>query len=292
MDESFQHLFADVKSNPYIIPLPEKNKDSKIKYIKYIVDSRDRNIVKYPSPSKYEVILLSNIVDVVSLELMLAEVPFSRYLIHSNNNTLHFNNSEIVIDNGDYEYDISKIINELNAQFASNGSGISVTLNRNSDKLIFQSATSFTLNFEGESITYSSNNTTILMKKKSIGRILGFDIKNYTSVLNGANYEIISPFPYSISTDSYLIMRLSRAKIYTANEKPADDCFAIINNRKNGELCNDYVSSVVKNFNPPLSTFDKLSISFYDYYGNLYDFNNKDHHLELKFGILKEGRRM
>lgn len=292
MDESFQHLFSDVKSNPYLIPLPEKNKDSKIKYIKYIVDSRDRNISKHPSPSSYEIILLSNILDVVSLELMLAEVPFSRYLIHSNNNTLHFNDSEITIENGDYEYDITKIIAALNTQFTSAGAGITVTLNSNNNKLKFTKNTEFNLNFEGESITYSQNNTDVMMKKNSIGRLLGFDIQNYTSQLNSGKYEIITPYPFSIATDNYIIMRLNRAKVYTANDKPADDSFAIIHNRTNGEPSNDYVSSVVKNFNPPLASFEKLNISFYDYYGNKYDFNNKDHHLELKFGILKEGRRM
>ena len=292
MDESFQHLFSDVKSNPYLIPLPENNKDSKIKYIKYIVDSRDRNISKHPSPSSYEIILLSNILDVVSLELMLAEVPFSRYLIHSNNNTLHFNTSEITIENGDYEYDITKIINALNTQFTSAGADINVTLNANNNKLKFTSTSAFTLNFEGESITYSQNNTDIMMKKNSIGRLLGFEIKNYTSVLNNGQHEIVTPYPFSIATDNYIIMRLNRAKVYTANDKPADDCFAIIHNRTNGEPSNDYVSSVVKNFNPPLASFEKLNISFYDYYGNKYDFNNKDHHLELKFGILKEGRRI
>lgn len=291
MDESFQHLFSDVKSNPYIIPLPEKNKDSKIKYIKYIVDSRDRNISKHPSPSSYEIILLSNILDVVSLELMFAEVPFSRYLIHSNNNTLHYNDSEIVIENGDYEHDITKIVDALNTKFTSAVSDISITLNPNNNKLIFTSASPFTLNFEGESITYSQNNTDINMKKNSMGRLLGFEIKNYTSQLNGSTHEIVTPYPISIATDNYIIMRLNRAKVYTANDKPADDCFAIIHNRANGEPSNDYVSSVVKNFNPPLASFEKLNISFYDYYGNRYDFNNKDHHLELKFGILKEGRR-
>ena len=293
MDESFQHLFSDVKSNPYLIPLPEKNKDSKIKYIKYIVDSRDRNISKHPSPSSYEIILLSNILDVVSLELMLAEVPFSRYLIHSNNNTLHFNGSDIVIENGDYEHDITKIIAALNTQFTSAGAGITVTLNSNNNKLKFTSNSAFTLNFEGDSITYSQNNTDIMMKKNSIGRLLGFEIQNYTSQLNSSSqHEIVTPYPFSIATDNYIIMRLNRAKVYTANDKPADDCFAIIHNRTNGEPSNDYVSSVVKNFNPPLASFEKLNISFYDYYGNKYDFNNKDHHLELKFGILKEGRRM
>ena len=292
MDERFQHLFSDVKSNPYIIPLPERNKDSKIKYVKYVVDSRDRNISKHPSPSSYEIILLSNLLDVVSLELMLAEVPFSRYLIHSNNNILHFNDSEIVIENGDYEYDITKIIAALNAQFISSGAGITITLNSNNNKLKFTSDFAFTLNFEGDSITYSENDTDIIMKKNSIGRLLGFEIKNYTSQLNSSKHEIVTPYPFSIATDNYIIMRLNRAKVYTANDKPADDCFAIIHNRTNGDPSNDYVSSVVKNFNPPLASFEKLNISFYDYYGNKYDFNNKDHHLELKFGILKEGRRM
>ena len=289
MDESYQPLFSDVRSNPYIIPLPENTANSNIKYIKYIVDSRDRNVSLFPTPSKYEVDLFQNIINVASLELMLADVPFSRYLIHNNNNTLHFgDNSEISIENGDYEFDISNIITALNNQLSS----ITVTLNTNTNKVTFSSTSSFKLNFKGDTVTHASNQPDVLMKKNSIGRILGFGIDDYTAELNATNFEIVSPYPASTTTENYIIMKLSRAKIYAANNKPADDCFAVLNNISSREPTNNYVTSIIKKFNPPLAAYEKLNISFYDYYGNIYDFNNKDHHFELKFGVLKEGRRM
>lgn len=291
MDESYQPLFSDVRSNPYIIPLPENPTDSNIKYIKYIVDSRDRNVSQFPTPSKYEVDLFQNILNVTSLELMLADVPFSRYLIHNNNNTLHYNeNSEISIENGDYEFDISNIITALDNQLPS----INVTLNTNTNKVTFSSNSSFTLKFKGDSVTHASNRADVLMKKNSIGRILGFGINDYIAELNAINtkFEIVSPYPASTTTENYIIMKLSRAKIYAANNKPADDCFAVLNNISSREPTNNYVTSVIKKFNPPLAAYEKLNISFYDYYGNIYDFNNRDHHFELKFGVLREGRRM
>lgn len=289
INENFQKLFSDVRSNPYIIPLPEKSADDNIKYIKYIVDSRDRNISQFPSPSKYEVDLLQNILNVTSLELMLADVPFSRYLIHDNNNTLHYNDgSEISIENGDYEFDVLNIIFALNNQL----NGINVTLNTNTNKVTFSSGTIFSLEFKGDTVSYSQSKTDVLMKKKSIGRILGFDINDYAAVNEGGTFKIVSPYPVLVNTENYIIMKLSRAKIYAANNKPADDCFAVLNNISSREPTNNYVTSVIKKFNPPLSSYEKLNISFYDYYGNAYDFNNRDHHFELKFGVLREGRRL
>uniref|UniRef100_A0A6C0BQ26 DUF5901 domain-containing protein n=1 Tax=viral metagenome TaxID=1070528 RepID=A0A6C0BQ26_9ZZZZ len=300
MNESFQSFFSDVRSNPFIIPLPEKGTDN-IKYIKYLIDSRDRNKTVFPSSSTYDVDLYQNLNNIVSLELMLADVPFSRYLIHKHNNTLHYSTGTtteenvVTIEEGDYENDINSIITALDTALPN---GMNITLNTKNKKVTFTSDTQFTLNFKGNTVNNlnnpGSNNMDVSMKSNSIGKVIGFGIDNYTSINNisKSNYEIVSPYPISFNIEKYIVMRVKRAKVYTANNKPMDDCFAILNNTSNCEPNNNYVTSVVKHFNPPLSDFKKLSITFYDYYGNIYDFNNRDHHFQMKFGVLREGRRL
>ena len=297
MEESFQSFFSDVRSNPFIIPLPEKGNNDNIKYIKYLIDSRDRYKIAFPSSSTYDVDLYQNINDIVSLELMLADVPFSRYLIHKHNNTLHYSTGEnteenvVTIEEGDYENDINSIITTLGAALPNT---MNIILNTKNNKVTFTSDTQFTLNFKGNTVNHSGSNMDVSMKANSIGKVIGFGIDNYTSTYNTntVKYEIVSPYPISFNIEKYIVMRVKRAKVFTANNKPMDDCFAILNNTSNCEPNNNYVTSVVKHFKPPLSDFKKLSITFYDYYGNIYDFNNRDHHFQLKFGVLREGRRL
>ena len=294
ISEGFEGFFKNVDNNPFIIPLPSDGKDSPKKYVRYVIDSRDRNHNIYSSPSKYELLLFENLSDVSSVELLVANVPFSRYNIHEHNNVLHYDRGNdienVSFSEGDYE-NLEDLILEMNSKL--NPSSITVTLNNTNKKLTFVSDNAFSFTFKGNMVNHTQHDKDYLWKENSIGKVLGFRIKDYTATHNSTSgkYELVSEYPICLEKDNYIIMRMSRAKIYSSNTKTADTCFAIINNSC-GELNNDYVSSLIKTFNPPLSSFDRIKISFHDYYGNLYNFNNRDHRIELKFGLLKQGRRI
>jgi hypothetical protein len=67
------------------------------KYVRLLVDSRDRNADRYPDPQAYALPLElgETLQDVISAELVSACAPFSRYLINALNDTLY------VSENGD-----------------------------------------------------------------------------------------------------------------------------------------------------------------------------------------------
>jgi hypothetical protein len=264
-----------------------------MKYVRYVIDSRDRNKTVYSTPSKYEVSLFENLCDVASVELMLADIPFSRYTFHKNNNVLHYLQGgvkkTITIEEGDYDNDIGALIHNINLMLDN----IRVIYNSNNKKISFTSSAPFELMFIGKSYNHHNNVSDYKIKENSIGKMLGFNIDDYVSEVNssGTVYKITSPFPVSFTQENYIIMRLGRAKVYTSNTSIADTSFAIIN-RPCHELNNNYTCNLIKKFDPPLSSFDRLKISFHDYDGNLYNFNNIEHRIELKFGLLKHGRRI
>ena len=72
-----------------IIKPPSDEKLTPQRYFRYAIDSRDRNTDVYPTPSRYEVNLTEDVTNVMSARVLVADIPFSRYLIHAQNNKLH-----------------------------------------------------------------------------------------------------------------------------------------------------------------------------------------------------------
>jgi len=90
----------------HIIKPPERNKTHGRISDKLVIDSRERDMVKYPSPSKYRFYLNEEYKDVISVELVLARIPNSIYNITDDNNEMIFNiNNNLIkfyIPKGEY----------------------------------------------------------------------------------------------------------------------------------------------------------------------------------------------
>ena len=75
-----------------IPPPPQKGADArelKKKTIIYMVDSRDRDMNKYPDPANYKIELNDEYKDIQEIELISAQLPSVSYTINSNNDLLH-----------------------------------------------------------------------------------------------------------------------------------------------------------------------------------------------------------
>jgi len=70
-----------------------KSLNKHIKFFDVIIDSRDRNTDKYTEPNEYVLDLEREMYNIISLELISAEIPNSEYIINSDNNLLHFEES-------------------------------------------------------------------------------------------------------------------------------------------------------------------------------------------------------
>lgn len=195
-----------VEYSKHNIIQPPKNPEEVCPYrlFRYIVDSRDRNINRYPSPSRYEVTLPDDIRDIVYVKLNIADIPFSRYLIHSGNNKLYVSEQadlgnvlEVALTEGEYETPsdlASEMATRLNA--ACNGT-MTVTYNARGDKFAIQSdlthktsgaPIAFALLFQGSTVPYGpqeQGDTMTTYKAGTPARVIGFDNKQYRGAVTG-----------------------------------------------------------------------------------------------------------
>lgn len=289
--KGFDKMLTNTNINPFIIPQDEVSKSEKIKYYHIVFDSRERNVDRFQFPNKYELPLFEPINDVVSVELLSANIPFTRYLIHANNNRLHVSinggsEQEYIIPEGNYE---PQELSDLIVQQL--GSTFSASINSNTNRITFKSSTPFSFKFKGLPYVDEDKIEGTRLKKDSIGHVIGFMNMDYDSTLQNTDHVITSPHPINLKIDDYIIMKLKNVNIYTGNSDTFHKAFAII--CKNPDTYNiNYSENLEKRLNPPLASLNRLRISFYDFEGNLYDFNNVEHRVELKIGTLKLGRRI
>ena len=252
---------------------------------KYIIDSRDRNMNLYPNPSKYSITLDEEITDVISVELLLTDFPFNSYNVTEHNNVLHTSIGDFDIPEG--EYDAESIASTLDNTI----NDLTITYDVIKHKLIFRndSASTITLCFLNENKKQFSPETKVdVYKEKSIGKLLGFDIKDYSIM---TNESLQAPFVLDLNQDNYIIMYMDRARNYFSQNTNANQCFAIITKSESPTLgLNIIDQTTIKYFNPPIPSLKKLSFKFKRYDGNYYDFQNIEHRFVLLFTCYKQTR--
>jgi hypothetical protein len=265
-----------------IVPPVLNSKDIPLRKVKYIIDSRDRNIDLYPNPAKYTIKVEESITDVTNVELILTDFKFNNYNIKSTNNILHTSQGDYFIPEGIYD-------GESIASTLTSETPLTVTYNPLNKKLTFVCGSDITLNFKStEKKQYDCENQVNVYTKYSIGKFLGFPISNYDLV---ASTPFLVPYPLDLETENYIVMFMQQAKVYQSKKNSTHNCFAIIN--KSDSYSNGIVmfdNNVSKSFNPPIANLTNLVFKFCDYEGNLYDFQNKEHRFEVVFTCLKQTR--
>ena len=275
----------------HIIKPPEiKTNDIPKRYYRYVIDSRDRNLSHFPDPSKYEIKLSEDIHDVQSVELLSFDVPFTKYLINSSNNTFYYKVgsdstiNEFSIDEGDYET-VAELVTELNNKKGSAPFIFSELLKQKRIKLT-TSTNNVTLVCLGNEIQKNNYPRLSPTYKSQLMKMLGLSLKNH---------EISTPSEYSfqhrvdLRKDKYMVMNLGQSSVNFSENNSTHKSFAII---KKDELDNKYIDANYKKFyNPPIPSMATLRISFTDYNGQLYDFQNQDHMIELMFCCFKNQRK-
>lgn len=261
----------------------------KQKQVRLIVDSRERNITLFPNPNAYEINILEDLNNVTSMSLLHAEFPFDTYLVNSSNNVLILACNNVIytiqIDLGNYT--AQELATELTTLLNTTvGSTIFlVEYNARKDNFIFRCEDVFGLVFRGSSVrgTYNDSMDTVY-PTNSCGRMLGFGISNYASFLNNSLPDkknvINSEFKKNFSVEEYIVVRIDEVELNKSTSNSLQNSFAVIskNNTTSGDFDNNFV---VKYFTPSLKRLHKLKLSFVDFYGNLVDFQNQDHRMEI-----------
>ena len=272
----------------HIIKPPEiKTNDIPKRYYRYVIDSRDRNLSHFPDPSKYEIKLSEDIHDVQSVELLSFDVPFTKYLINSSNNTFYYKvgNDEynFSIDEGDYET-VAELVTELNNKKGSAPFTFSELLKQKRIKL--DTTDNVTLVCLGDEIQKNNYPRLSPTYKSQLMKLLGLSLKDHTI---SASTEYPFQHRVDLRKDKYMVMNLGQSSVNFSENNSTHKSFAII---KKDELDNKYIDANYKKFyNPPIPSMATLRISFTDYNGQLYDFQNQDHMIELMFCCFKNQRK-
>ena len=280
-------------NNNHIIKPPElKTVDIPKRYYRYVIDSRDRNYAHSPDPNKYEINLSEDIHDVQTVELLSFDVPFTKYLINSTNNTFFYKVGDIdnpeqsfTIDKGDYET-INDLVLELNDKSPD---FITFSENSKESKIIIEKTTDnkVTLLVEGDEIKKNNYEQLSPTYKSKLMKLLGLGLKNVEIQNDVSSFQF--PYKVDLRKDKYMVMNLGQSSVNFSENNTTNKSFAII---KKDDLDNKYIDANYKKYyNPPIPSMTKLKISFKDYDGQLYDFQNQDHMIELMFCCFKNQRK-
>lgn len=224
-------------------------------------------------------------------------VPFTKYLINDGNNEFSFEDlntgieKSFRIENGDYN-SIDEIKDELNAKAADStiSAPFRFETNYKQQKLILvtSSAVPTKIIVKGPLQRKNDYEQLSLTYKSKLMKLLGFDLEDHELDLN-LNNEYTLPYKVDLRKDEYIIMNLGKSSVNYSENTHSNKSFALI---KKDDLANKFIDANYKKYyNPPVPALSTLDISFTDYDGNLYDFQNQDHLIELEFCCFKNQRK-
>ena len=114
--------------DPVVIKPPNRNVTHGTITKQIVIDSRDRDYLKYPDSNRYRVEITEEFRDVTSLELILAQIPNTFYNIAQENNKFYISANNFVPEVGDMFIFPASLHHYVNS-FKSNGERISISGN-------------------------------------------------------------------------------------------------------------------------------------------------------------------
>ena len=256
-----------------------------------VIDSRDRDLALFPSPNRYDVRLHEDIFDVRSIKLLVADVPFCTYTVNANNRFVPLRMAgglrvaELPI--GDYQP------TELADQLATSltlaaGDTFAVEYVPRTDNFVVTYSPSPSPPpsgptpppyFELAFATWEGSLPTGRSSRGTAARLLGFSpAKDYVAEADGT---LRSPFRKDFWTGSrYIVLNMQPAEVLMAFSSNLEKSFAVLQSRE-VELCESHDVPYEKVWNPPYTRLSRFSLTFTDYDGRPWDFQNQEHRLEL-----------
>lgn len=270
-----------------------------------VINSFDRDITKYPHPSKYSINLKSEYRDIVAVELTSANFPNSGYVVDNNNNLLHFQDTQEDIDGGNVriamiesgDWDLengttlsTKIEEALNEASDSNTYTVTIDINKRKFTITQDGGGTgvFNLIFEGKTMHKNNGDNDYFYPSNSIGRLIGF---SRISLFDETEYT--SDLTYDLKPDQFLVLKIRHLNRLESYNDSVDGSFAIIaqdNSFSNFQFAKDTdginTHRYVKHFISPLPKLNEFDIEIRTLEGNLYDFNGHEHYLTFEIQSL------
>ena len=236
-----------------------------------VVDSSQRNRSVYENPGKYSFQFIKQYRDVISLELIQANIPNSFYSINNNNNKITINvgtNQHIIsIPLGNYN-DVDNLTTLINTRINNVVPGAwTFSVDKRLNKFKLDGPTGFTV------VSGAPQNADIIV---GIGSL---DLVSNANSVTMPNCYVMHPY-------RYLILEIRNMQRCDGNTSALMDSFCIIpidtaaDNSgilKNGDTIDN--DTYVFYFPEPLHKLADMEITFRTPDGNICDFNGRDHFL-------------
>ena len=217
----FNTVFKSNKQNEHdynsvIIKPPDRNKTHGTITKTLVIDSRDRDYLKFPDSNSFRVDITEEFRDVTSLELVYGQIPNCNYNINKNNNMFYISeNTEIVsvkIPEGQYSNDnLMDVLNGQNGNLLKELNGkYNFSRDKNNMKLRIQSNNldNFIYN-----LNYELNNDCNSSQIRSIDRKLGFLNKTYKSETIDLSYIYVNKnniiYQNKLSANDYKLYKIT-----------------------------------------------------------------------------------
>lgn len=272
-----------------------------LKSIYLHIDSRDRDLNKYPNSNSYRIKLLNNkIRNVKSIELISAKIPKTGYIVNEYNNKMNFQensvNYEVTLSLGNYSSVSfsSEIENKLNNLGTTNSYSVSID---NSTSLLSISrnsgSNSFALLFSSGSFSDSINSNGNIIRGLSARTLMGFEIQDYSD----SSGTITSPKKIDLNSNDEIFLEINNYMgninaLYSENSNLRGKIFSHIYL----DVLNDQIkyikypdNKIIKDFFPPMNNLGFLEINFKDYFGKLYNFRGAENSIVLRVSYLEKG---
>lgn len=248
------------------------------KSILLVVDSRLRDKRKYPDPNNYTIELSSPLSDVTKIRLVNATIPGDAlYSLPVNRAAFKLRMSggsyqNVTMRSGEYG-SYQDVATALESVLVDAGLvDASISIGAIDHHLIVSSTSEFSLSFAEDGPSH----------------FMGFGISSYDSVYDAVSsvWKLVAPFKLDLDAHKrYVTIEMSQPgggsqPVVIGSPSSTNDAIAVyIFNRDHS------ISKCERVWDPPLFSFNRLSISMKDEYGNLMDFQNQDHVLEFSVSM-------
>lgn len=184
--------------DPVVIKPPSRNVTHGTITRQIVIDSRDRDYLKYPDSNRYRVEITEEFRDVTSLELILAQIPNTFYNISVENNKYYISEGSDniqIIEIPIGQYNNQQLLNILNGSkgdlFEDLKNNYHFSRNENNLKIRIQSNNLYSNDFV-YNLNYEYNVECSPCKIQSIDKSIGFLNTSYKSQLIDLSYINVS----------------------------------------------------------------------------------------------------
>ena len=269
MSEQDARLFAE---HALIPPPKTESKDISTRQHRVVIDSRDRDMIKYPDPSNYVIDINHDIRDVLSVQLVAYDIPFNDLNVTEDNNLFEYLDAngdlqtiEIPVD----EYNVITLTNAINTSIGYTA--------------LITSASNIRLELDTIYVTRFLFASDTGYRHRSVAKTLGFEPVDIT-----ASGSTTAKYKYHLEAERYVALFVQAAKLCQTTNPGTHECFAMIPRYVDSEGAQALDTFVRKRFAAPIAALDKIHVRFKTRGGSYYNFENKDHRLELVYTCYRQ----